>query len=338
MQTARDQVRREGEDFAMSSHKMRETKPHVCCWERQYERHRCILCCQCGKRIDIAQPVEEAGAQDEFNFMSAKVMNHLVDVCIAAEDFAEPVRSGMISAMEEFYFRMSNGHHFDWHETKQNSAKVKAKMLSALLSAAGQGPPAQSSGPMGNSKELVTPQSPVHAMGSPQGDLQDATHSAPPVQGEAGAYGKKDETAQAEAWAKLQESREVQDCIDAMCGACTPDSGLDLIPMTMDEFEDRVRPIVAHCFGELLAAQRPLPDELRALSEKATPGLWQVFSVYGVGQVDDQNMLIQSVICHTANNKRTRTPENAANAALIVRAVNYVRQLLAAEREQEGEQ
>jgi hypothetical protein len=31
---------------------------HICCWEREIDQHRCILCCQCGKRFDGAQDTD----------------------------------------------------------------------------------------------------------------------------------------------------------------------------------------------------------------------------------------------------------------------------------------
>lgn len=37
---------------------------HICCWERE-NPHRCILCCQCGKKFDSA-PSERASGETEF--------------------------------------------------------------------------------------------------------------------------------------------------------------------------------------------------------------------------------------------------------------------------------
>jgi hypothetical protein len=31
---------------------------HICCWERE-NPHRCILCCQCGKRCDKVPDLAE---------------------------------------------------------------------------------------------------------------------------------------------------------------------------------------------------------------------------------------------------------------------------------------
>ena len=51
---------------------------------------------------------------DEFDFMSRRCMTALVETAYVIDAMEEgPFQAGGISALEEFYFRMT-GAHFDW--------------------------------------------------------------------------------------------------------------------------------------------------------------------------------------------------------------------------------
>ena len=55
---------------------------------------------------------------NEFDFMQHKVMQAIVDTAHTLDNMAEPFRAGGILALEELYFRITNGKHFDWEEFK----------------------------------------------------------------------------------------------------------------------------------------------------------------------------------------------------------------------------
>lgn len=64
---------------------------------------------------------------DEFDFMSKKVMAAIVETADALEGFDEPFKAGGITALEEFYFRVTGGKHFDWEEFKLLRATGKVQ-------------------------------------------------------------------------------------------------------------------------------------------------------------------------------------------------------------------
>jgi hypothetical protein len=57
----------------------------------------------------------ESSEPDVFDFVAKKVMRHMRETAEILDPMAEPFRSGGLTALEEFYFRMT-GKHFDWEE------------------------------------------------------------------------------------------------------------------------------------------------------------------------------------------------------------------------------
>ena len=56
---------------------------------------------------------------DEFDFMSRKVIFHMVEILKIYDRMKEPFRSGGITAIEELYHRITNETaHLDWEEPK----------------------------------------------------------------------------------------------------------------------------------------------------------------------------------------------------------------------------
>ena len=41
-------------------------RKHICCWERE-NPHRCILCCQCGKKCELVPPGENQQQKSSFD-------------------------------------------------------------------------------------------------------------------------------------------------------------------------------------------------------------------------------------------------------------------------------
>ena len=62
---------------------------------------------------------------DEFEFMARKVVKVLIETAKELEGFQEPFRSGGISALEEFYYRMC-GKHFDWEQIKDKVQPLRS--------------------------------------------------------------------------------------------------------------------------------------------------------------------------------------------------------------------
>lgn len=61
----------------------------------------------------------QTGAKpDAFDWMGQKMARVIVEVATLNDHMAEPYRSGAITALEEFYFRMTNGKHFNWEEIR----------------------------------------------------------------------------------------------------------------------------------------------------------------------------------------------------------------------------
>jgi hypothetical protein len=55
--------------------------------------------------------------RDVFDWMGDKIMQRLIETAEACDNMEEPFRSGVLTGLEEFYFRMT-GKHFDWEEIK----------------------------------------------------------------------------------------------------------------------------------------------------------------------------------------------------------------------------
>ena len=59
----------------------------------------------------------EKSKPDAFDFIGDKFADALIETARACDGFNEPFRSGAITALEEFFFRLT-GKHWDWEEYK----------------------------------------------------------------------------------------------------------------------------------------------------------------------------------------------------------------------------
>jgi hypothetical protein len=57
---------------------------HICCWERE-NPHRCILCCQCGKKFEPPASLEASDRERELDYLRASLNStdaSILDRCI----------------------------------------------------------------------------------------------------------------------------------------------------------------------------------------------------------------------------------------------------------------
>lgn len=70
---------------------------------------------------------------DSFDFMAQKVTRSMFEVLEILDRFREPFRSGGITAIEELYFRITNGKYLDWENLKHESIELLTKQMEEAL-------------------------------------------------------------------------------------------------------------------------------------------------------------------------------------------------------------